>query len=542
MTHSRLARAGAGMPAAKALRLAPLALLGALSASPLAAQQADTITLGRLLDADRYDPQRSSALAAAEVLYMIGDTLVTLSPDQRTVEPELAESWEVSEDGLTYTFHLKQGVTYCSGKPFTAADVLGSMDRWLTPDTPAVSTWRAGEVDSITAPDDYTVVYKLKKPSSNLLFQMASFNFIIINPDQAKELGDDFGVTGFDGTGPFCLDSWSPRDQVVLTRHEGYTWGDPSLGNPGPAKVAKIIWKIVPESSTLVATIPAGEVDASYTLPGWAIAQFANDPSVQLLRPESSYRTHYTGMKITRPALQDIRVREAITHAIDQDAIAEGLFFGNAKPAISYYAESVLDFPADTDTHFYTYDPEKSAALLTEAGYTKNADGFWEKDGEPLVLTYYGFSETLSREIAEAVQGDLRKVGIQVNVESYDSTAIWAKLREPTYDLYEMSYPYVSAGDALNLYFNSASIPSPNRMEWNDPETDQLMDAGNSAVNDADRAAAFEELTRHVHEAVLWKPLVEETPTVVANTRIAPFEPAGMSGAVFDSGLNLAIK
>ncbi|WP_121062336.1 ABC transporter substrate-binding protein [Chachezhania antarctica] len=542
MNDFAAARGSRGVRASNQLRLVPFALAAALAAAPLAALADGTVTLGRTADADRYDPHRSSALAAAEVLQMIGDTLVTLSPDQKTVLPELAESWEMSEDGLTYTFHLKEGVTFCDGKPFTAADVVGTMDRWLAPDAPNVSTWRAGEVDEITAQDDLTVVYKLKVPSSNLLYQMANFNFIMIDPDQAEALGDNFGVTAFNGTGPFCLESWSPRDQVVLKRHDGYTWGAPELGNPGPAKVDTVIWKIIPEEATLVATIPAGEIDASYSVPSWALAQFEADPTVQLLRPEASFRTHYIGMKTSRPAMDDIKVRQAIAHAIDQDAMAEGLWFGVVNPTVSYFSDKVLDYPADTDTSAFTFDPGKTAELLTDAGYEKAADGFWQKDGTPLTLTYYGFNETLSRGMAEAVQGDLRKVGIQVDVENYDSTAIWGKLREDTYDLYEMSYPYLSAGDALNLYFHSGSIPSPNRMMWNDPETDKLMEAGNAAITPEARAAAFEALTRHVHEAVLWKPLVEETPVVAAGPRLEAFEPAGMSGAVFDSGLNLSLK
>lgn len=524
-----------------AFRLAGFASAAAIAcASAAAAQDAGTVTIGRTSDADRYDPQRSSALAAAEVLYMIGDTLVTLSSDLKTVEPALAESWDISEDGLTYTFHLKEGVTFCDGKAFTAQDVVGSMERWLTPDGPYVSTWKAGTVDSITAPDDMTVVYKLKAPSSGLLYQMAQFNFIIIDPEQAESLGDDFGVTAFNGTGPFCFESWTPNDSVVLSAHESYSWGSPALGNTGPAKVDQVVWKIVPEEATLAASLQAGEIDASYSLPAWSIAQFDADPSVTLLQPEAAFRTHYLGMKVTRDFMQDIRVREAVSHAIDQSAIAEAIFFGTVEPTESYYAEEALDYDPSIDTAPFAYNPAKTETLLTEAGFTKGDDGFWQKDRTPLTLTYYGFNT--SREQAETVQGDLRKAGIELNVELYDSTAIWAKLREQTYDLYQMDYPYLNAGDALNLYFSSASVPSPNRMMWEDEETDRLLEAGNSAVNAEARAEAFMALGKHLHEAILWKPLLLEKPTVAIGPRLVPFEPAGISGAAFGTGLNLELQ
>lgn len=525
-----------------AARLAGLAGAVAVicSAAAATAQDAGTVKIGRTSDADRYDPHRSTALAAAEVLYMIGDTLVTLSHDLKTVEPALAKSWEVSEDGLTYTFTLNEGVTFCDGKPFTAKDVVGNMDRWLTPAGPYVSAWKAGSVDSVTAPDDLTVVYKLKSPSSGLLFQMAQFNFIMIDPDQAKALGEDFGVTAINGTGPFCFESWTPNDKVVLTRHDAYRWGSPALGNTGPAKVEKIVWMIVPEEATLAATLQAGEVDGSYSLPAWSIAQFEADPTMTLLQPLASFRTHYVGMKVTRPFMQDTRVREAVSRAIDQSAIADAIFFGTVEPADSYYARDSLDFDPSIDTSPFTYDPEMTRVLLEEAGFTMGDDRFWQKDGEKLRLTYYGFNT--SREQAEAIQGDLRKAGIDLNVELYDSTAIWAKLREQTYDLYQMDYPYLNAGDALNLYFSSASVPSPNRMMWEDPETDRLLAAGNSAVNDEARAEAFMALGKRLHEAVLWKPLLLEKPTVAIGSRLAPFQPAGISGAAFGNGINLELK
>lgn len=516
-------------------------ILGFL-AGPAAAQDAGTVTLGRASDADRYDPHRSSALAAAEVLYMLGDTLVTLDYDLQAVKPLLAKSWELSDDGLTYTFHLRDDVTFCSGKKFTAADVVGTMERWLKPDAPNVSVWKAGEVESVTAADDLTVVYKLKQPNSGLLYQMAQFNFIIIDPEQAETLGEDFGVTAFNGTGPYCFESWQPRESVVLRRHDAYTWGPDFMATQGPAKVGSVVWKIVPEEATLAASISAGEIDASYSVPSWSLAQFEADPSVQLLRPEASFRTHYLGMKITRPFMQDRKVREAVSLAIDQAAIAEAIFFGTAEPATAYYSQKALDYNEAIDEAPFGHDPEKAAELLAAAGWTKGSDGVLEKDGEKLSLRLYGFTNSSSREAAEAVQSDLRKIGIELVIELYDNTAIWGKLREQDYDLYQMDYPYLNAGDALNLYFLSENVPSPNRMMWEDADTDRLIQAGNSAVNDDARHAAFAEAGKLVHDALLWKPLVNESLVVVAGPRLKPFKPHGISGAGFNNGLTLELK
>ena len=506
------------------------------------AQDGGKVIIGRTSDADRYDPHRSSALAAAEILYMIGDTLVTLDYDLQTIKPALAKSWDVSDDGLTYTFDLRDDVTYCNGKAFTAQDVVGSMERWLTPDGPYVSAWKAGQVESVTADGEHTVVYKLKEPSSGLLYQMAQFNFVIIDPDQAKELGEDFGVTAFNGTGPFCFESWQPRDQVVLKRHEGYAWGAEHLPTQGPAKVSEIVWKIVPEEATLTAAIGSGEIDASYSVAAWSLPQLESNPDIKLLRPDASFRTHYIGMKITRPNMQDRAVRLAVSHAIDQTAIAEGIFMGTSEAANSYYSPKALDYSPETDTSLFEYDPAKAEAVLTEAGWTKGGDGIFAKDGQKLSLVLYGFTTAASRQSAEAIQSDLRKVGIELAVELFDNTAIWGKLREQTYDLYQMDYPYLNAGDALNLYFLSESVPSPNRMMWQSEETDALIAAGNKAKNDAERAKAFQDAGQILHEAVLWKPLIDENLVVVAGSRLKEFKPAGISGAGFGNGLMLELE
>ncbi len=160
--------------------------------------QTKTATIMRALDANLYDPQRTTARGASEVLFMAGDTMVALDYDQRKVVPLLAKSWTISPDKLTYTFKLRDDVNFCSGKKFTSQDVVETYKRWLDPKTNGLERWRAGPVDSITASDPTTVVYKLKRPYTELLQQMTQHHHTIINIDQVKALGQDFGVKAFD--------------------------------------------------------------------------------------------------------------------------------------------------------------------------------------------------------------------------------------------------------------------------------------------------------------------------------------------------------
>lgn len=512
----------------------------ALTSIAATAQETDAVVL-RVSDADRYDPQRSTALAAAEILYMTGETLVTLDRDLKTLRPGLAERWDISADGLVYTFHLRRDVSFCDSKPFTAKAVVGTMDRWLNPDFPGVSKWKAGEVESVKALDDYTVEYRLKKPYSELLYQMAQFNFIIIDPEQAAALKDDFGVAAFNGTGPFCFESWTPRTQTVLSRHEGYHWGPSFMENRGPAQVAKVTWKIVPEEATLAAALQSGEGDLSFAVPTWALSQLQATQTIKLLRPEAGFRTFYIGMKVTRPDLGDKRVREAISLAIDQSAIADTIFFGEAEATKSYYSKAALDFNPNMNLDAFGYDPMKARALLDEAGWVSKDGATRMKDGKPLSLVLYGFTDNTFRQLAETVQGDLRKIGVDLKVELYDATIVWGKLKTQDFDLYQMSYPYVSAGDAMNLYFLSSNIPTPNRMNWNDPKTDRLIEAGNQAITAEARYTAFAEAGAAIHDAVLWKPLVNENMVVAVGPRLAAFKPHGISGAPLYNGLDLKL-
>ena len=199
----------------KRLIWSALAALAATTATPALAQK--TVTIVREIDTDRYDPHKSTARSGAEVMYMIGDTLVNLDYDMKTLKPGLATSWTMSPDGLTYTFKLRDDVSFCSGKKMTAKDVVATYERWLDPETKGLVKWRMGDVDKVTAVDDTTVEYKLKKPFSELLYQMTQYFHTILNVEQAKQLGADFGVKAVDTTGPFCLESWTPRDSTVTS-------------------------------------------------------------------------------------------------------------------------------------------------------------------------------------------------------------------------------------------------------------------------------------------------------------------------------------
>ncbi len=219
-------------------------LAGALAAAPAGAQ---TINYMMNLDAPHYDPHRTSAGTTADILFLLGDTLTTIDFDLKTVKPHLAKSWTVSEDGKLYTFQLREDVSFCSGKKMTAEDVVYSFKRATSPDIKSPFYWRMGKVKDIRATGPYTVEYELEEPFNELPLQLSNFQGTIINKENVEALGKDFGVKGFDGTGPYCWGDWQPRSQLPMTRHDAYKWGPSIYENPGPVKFEKMVMKIVPE-------------------------------------------------------------------------------------------------------------------------------------------------------------------------------------------------------------------------------------------------------------------------------------------------------
>jgi peptide/nickel transport system substrate-binding protein len=180
------------------------------------AAQAQTLRMMKSLDAPHYDGQRTTWSPTSDIVNMIQDTLVALDWDGKTVIPYLAKSWEISEDGKTYTFKLRDDVQFCSGKKFTSADVVYSFKRLLDPETKAPLKWRAGNVKDIRASDPYTVVYELDEPFADLMMNLVSFTLAIHNKDSVEKHGKDYGTQAVDGTGPWCFESWQPRTEIVL--------------------------------------------------------------------------------------------------------------------------------------------------------------------------------------------------------------------------------------------------------------------------------------------------------------------------------------
>ena len=524
----------------RGLLLAAAAAMGL--ATPVWAQTAppNTLVLLRTIDSDNYDPARSTARSAGEALYFIADTLTSLDWDMKTVRPGLARSWDVSPDGKLYTFHLRDDVTFCDGRKMTADDVVYTIKRFVDPATHSPVRWRAGPVKDVRAVDPTTVEYELTDPFNELPLQLSLFFLSIVDKHSVETLGPNFGVQGFNGTGPFCWVSWTPRQELVLKKHEGYVWGPPIFKNPAP-QVDRVIWRVIPDSNTILAAIQSGQGDATQYVPPIALPSLRNTPGITLSNQPNYFWDYFLGFKVDKPAVNDPVLRRAMVMAVNRDAIAKAVWFGAATPADSYLNPAVLDYDPKSKTDFPAYDPAAARKLLDGAGWTVGADGIRAKDGERATFILYGISDTLNNRAVEAIQADLKRIGVEMKVQMWDATVAWGKLATQEFGAFIMSYPYVSASEALNLYFNSSGTPTPNRMNWKNADTDAWLKQARTATDDSVKRVALEHVQEQLTDASVWIPLVREQLWVTSGRRAHGVRAHGIYGIGIYKGLDITL-
>ena len=380
-----------------------MALAGALvlatAISPALAARTD-ISVGLVLEPPNLDPTAGAAAAIDEVVYAnIFEGLTRFGPDG-SVNPALAESWDISEDGLTYTFHLHAGVAFHDGSEMNAEDVKFSLDRARAEDSTNAQKALFADIASVTVADPLTVTVTLSQPNGSFLFNMAWGDAVIVAPESAAA-----NATDPVGTGPFLLEDWVQGDHVELVRNPDY-WGE-------PVKLDKVTFKFIGDPTAGFAAMMAGDVDTFPNFPApETLPQLAADPRFTVIVGSTEGET-VMAMNNKRAPFDNVKVREAVAHAINREDIIDGAMFGYGTPIGTFFAPHN---PAYVDlTGLSGYDPEKSKALLAEAGY---ADGF--ETTLQLPPTPY------ARRGGEVIAAQLAEVGITAKIENVE----WAQWLE----------------------------------------------------------------------------------------------------------------
>ena len=422
-------------PIAPMLKLFVGLALGLLALNPALAQRTDLI-VGLVLEPPHLDPTEGAAAATDEVVYAnIFEGLTQFGPDGDIV-PALAESWDISEDGLTYRFTLHEGVSFHDGAALTADDVVYSIERAMADDSVNAQKVLFADIESVSAEDPLTVVITLSQPNGNMLFNLAWGDAVIVSPDSAET-----NVTNPVGTGPFTFVEWRQGDRVTLARNESY-WGE-------PAKLETAIFRFIDDPSAAFAAVMAGDVDTFPNFPSPETLEILDaDPRFEAVIGSTEGET-ILAMNNARAPLDNVLVRQAIAHAIDRQAIIDGAMFGYGTPIGTHFAPH---HPAYVDlTELSQYDPERSRQLLQEAGATD------------LRLSLALPPPVYARRGGEIIAAQLREVGIETEITNME----WAQWLEQVFGGKDFDLTVISHTEPLDIeiygredYYFSYAAPS----------------------------------------------------------------------------------
>ncbi|MGQ9858103.1 MAG: ABC transporter substrate-binding protein [Thermodesulfobacteriota bacterium] len=412
---------------------------GASSASA----QIKNLNIGIGIDADTLNPQEQTTTLIQNICDLIFDTLLFVTPEGK-LEPRLATEWKVSQDGLSWTVKLRQGVKFSDGTPLDAKAVKLTFDRALDPKLRVPLRFAITMVKECTVVDDYTVELKLKYPFAPLDQTLAMTLVAPISPAAIQKYGEEVRQHPV-GAGPYVLKEWVKGDRIVLARNDSY-WG------PKPT-VEQLTFKIVPEVATREAMLRAGQLDICYKPSPANVAALKADPSVKVEMPLST-RTIFMALRGDRPLMKDKLVRQAFNYAVDKKAIVKKILFYTAEPMDGTVSPILFGYARMEPQ--YDYNPEKAKELLKKANWDFNQV---VKIGSPQGRYLF------DTQVAEAIQAQLQAIGVKTELRVMDwptyMSTVYKPLEQSEFDMVLLGWgPLIMDADmALYGQFTTAVYP-----------------------------------------------------------------------------------
>ena len=500
----------------------------------------DVDTTGYLVAALNADIQTADVQKTSkdyEVPFNIFDRLVDVEVDadgNSKIVPSLAENWDISDDGLEYTFHLRQGVKFHNGNDFTAEDVAYTFHRMLTVESGVNTEFidqikgadelLAGETDTlegVEVVDDYTIKVTLKEPFAGFLASISSPGVSIYDSEATEAAGDQFGMDPAVtvGTGPFEFSSWSFNNQLVLTRNEDYWKG--ASGLPG------VVIKIIPDTETQSMMFESGELDIlDLDYAADSVDRFTETYPDQIVQGPRVGIVYFT-MNFNKEPFQDVRVRKAVQMSIDRQAILDALYGGRGQVEQGIFPHGLIGFNPDQEE--IKYDPEAAKALLAEAGY---ADGF---DME--IAADSSASDTMTMAL-EIVSDQLAEVGIRAEIKNYDEST-WLETRksgELGSFMSTWSADYNDPDNFIYTFFGNEEKTKIRSINYPDTEVMARVAKARTIVNEDERLAEYKALEEKiVHEDAAWVPMFSRLHLFALSKRVEGFAPlwSGLSDQLF---------
>lgn len=473
--------------------------LGIFSALPAAAV---TVTLGQGAEPVELDPQNVTDNPSEEACFQIYEGLVgfDIIDEKLEIAPRLADKWEVSDDGMTWTFTLKKGVQFHSGAPFNAEAVKKNFDRLLKGQYKRTSLFTPF-LSEVKAVDDHTVQFLLSMSFGPFLHTMCHTAGVIIDPtriDEGAEIKNNPS-----GTGPFKFKSWQKGDRINLTAFDNYRGGRP--------KIDELVLMTIPDDNARTMMLETGEVDIAERISSFEVERLKENKDIELTI-QSGMRVMYFAINNLDPILKDVRVRQALNYAVDRDAICKTILKGFARPIDSPMAFSVNGY---APVKGYDYDPDKAKALLAEAGWEdKGAGKVREKDGKKLEIKIWSPNGRYPMDLktAEAVQAYLSAVGIDAKLSTMDWAAYLAATSQKPEDnksqVFLMGWS-PSTGDSdwvlRPLFHTNEWVPGGNnRSFYSNSDVDKYVDIGMTENDPEKRREAYRQAQELIVKDAGW--------------------------------------
>lgn len=422
------------------------------------------------------DPQASSRIANRVIYKMTHSPLVTMyDPSTKKLEPMLAEKWEQNDD-TTYTFYLREDVKFHDGNPFTAQDVLFTVERGK--ESPYTGpTYK--QIEEISAPYDYTVVMKLENPDAEWLYKLTDYCFIMLSEEAVTADSNDGTAIG---TGPYVLDEFELNDYITMDKFEGY-WDAENI------KSERFKFRYIPEDSARLVALQNGEIDFCMNPANSEISHIADDPNLDLYQIDGT-NTQYFAFNTQKPPFDNQKVRQAIAHAVNKEDIVAVAMEGFATPAKTFWGPTTFGYYDGFEG--YDYNPEKAKALLAEAGY---ADG----------LDFNIVCINVGAVASEVLQAQLRDIGVNATITEMETAAISSYLLNGEHETtwYGCSFN-INADHARRLYVTKAGN---NRAMYSNPEVDEKFTLGARTFDEEERMKLYKEIQEIIAEEVPYIPM-----------------------------------
>ncbi len=495
-----------------------LTLVPAAVPAPVSGGELTIVYVGdepKVLDA-QVDPFDSAAMVSA----LLADELVA-KDKAGNFQPYLASKWSVSKDGKEWTFTLRRDVQFQDGTPLNAEAVKFNFDRILDPKT------QSGQAADMLGPivrteivDPYTFRVVHGSPYAPFLDSISQGFIPIWSPTAIKKYGPDEFERHLVGSGPFILQEYHAGDRFVLGRNPKYAWAPKIYKHQGPAYLDKVTFRFVSETTTALAAFRAGETDMLIRFPPQNVSDFRGKPNFQVLTAPYTGSPVLYVMNISRPPLDDIRVRKALEHAIDQVQIVKVLYKGEAvaTKGVMYPGSPCYWKGAET---VYPHDVNKAKALLDEAGWKPNAQGIREKGGKTLQVTLVN---AFVQDLGPIVQAQLRAVGVDAKIDQVPGPI---QLERAGNGEFSTIFQHMAYSDAsvLDMLYNSKNL-KPGGWAWTrykDPKLDALLDQSTVTVDQTKRCQLLVDAQKVIVNQALVLPLFGRQQIAVATQKAKDF-------------------